>query len=135
MISKYDDAREKGIPKKASILEMLSTLGSATFLTSVTTAIGFASLLSSSVMPMAKFGLYTAVGVLIAYVVTIFFLPVALSKSKKERVFNEKSGSFYPLISKILNKITALNRMHYRKVLVVAVLLQQFYLPVFVTWM
>ena len=123
MISKYDDAREKGIPKKASILEMLSTLGSATFLTSVTTAIGFASLLSSSVMPMAKFGLYTAVGVLIAYVVTIFFLPVALSKSKKERVFNEKSGSFYPLISKILNKITALNRMHYRKVLVVAVLL------------
>lgn len=119
MISKYDDAREKGKDKRGSIIEMLTTLGSATFLTSVTTAIGFASLLSSSVMPMAKFGAYTAIGVLLAYVVTIFFLPVALSKSKKERVFNEKSGSFYPLISRVLNRITAINRLHYGKILVV----------------
>lgn len=118
MISKYDDARENGNGKRRSIIEMLTTLGSATFLTSVTTAIGFASLLSSSVMPMAKFGMYTAIGVLLAYVITIFFLPVALSKSKKERVFNEKSGSFYPLISRALNKITALNRLHYKKILV-----------------
>lgn len=117
MISKYDDAREKGSDKRSSIIEMLTTLGSATFLTSVTTAIGFASLLSSSVMPMAKFGLYTAIGVLLAYVITIFFLPVALSKSRKSRVFNEKSGSFYPLISRVLNKITALNRLHYKKIL------------------
>lgn len=119
MISKYDDAREKGKDKQRSIIEMLTTLGSATFLTSVTTAIGFASLLSSSVMPMAKFGAYTAIGVLLAYVVTIIFLPVALSKSKKERVFNEKSGSFYPLISRVLNRITAINRLHYGKILVV----------------
>jgi len=118
MISKYDDARENGKKKRSSIIEMLTTLGSATFLTSVTTAIGFASLLSSSVMPMAKFGLYTAIGVLLAYVITIFFLPVALTKSKKERVFNEKSGSFYPLISRVLNKITAINRLHYKKILV-----------------
>jgi len=118
MISKYDDARESGKKKRSSIIEMLTTLGSATFLTSVTTAIGFASLLSSSVMPMAKFGLYTAIGVLLAYVITIFFLPVALTKSKKARVFNEKSGSFYPLISRVLNKITAINRLHYKKILV-----------------
>lgn len=117
MISKYDDARENRKEKRGSIIEMLTTLGSATFLTSVTTAIGFASLLSSSVMPMAKFGIYTATGVLLAYVITIFFLPVALSKSKKERVFNEKSGSFYPLISITLSKITALNRLHYKKIL------------------
>jgi len=119
MISKYDDAREKGSDKRSSIIEMLTTLGSATFLTSVTTAIGFASLLSSSVMPMAKFGMYTAIGVLLAYVITIFFLPVALTKSKKSRVFNEKSGSFYPLISRVLSRITAINRLHYKKVLFV----------------
>lgn len=119
MISKYDDARESGKEKRSSIIEMLTTLGSATFLTSVTTAIGFASLLSSSVMPMAKFGLYTAIGVLLAYVITIFFLPVALRKSKKVRVFNEKSGSFYPVISRVMNKITAINRLHYKKILIV----------------
>jgi len=117
MISKYDDARESGIEKRRSIIEMLKTLGSATFLTSVTTAIGFASLLSSSVVPMARFGAYTAAGVLLAYVVTIFFLPVALSKSRKTRVFNEKSGSFYPAIQKVLNRVSAINRVHYKKIL------------------
>ena len=118
MISKYDDAREIGMDKRASILEMLKTLGSATFLTSVTTAIGFASLLSSTVVPMQKFGAYTALGVLLAYVVTIFFLPVLLHKSRKKRVFNEKSGSFYPLISRWLQKISALNRLHYKKTVI-----------------
>lgn len=122
MISKYDDSREKGIEKRKSILEMLSTLGSATFLTSLTTAIGFASLLSSSVVPMARFGAYTALGVLLAYVITIFFLPVALQKSKKGRVFSEKSGSFYPFISSILNRVTALNRLHYKKILLISLL-------------
>lgn len=117
MISKYDDSRESGMDKRGSILEMLTTLGSATFLTSITTAIGFASLLSSTVMPMQKFGLYTALGVLIAYLVTIFFLPVALIKSKKERVFNEKSGSFYPFLKKVLNRIAVLNRRYYNRVL------------------
>lgn len=117
MISKYDDSRESGKDKRSSILEMLTTLGSATFLTSITTAIGFASLLSSTVMPMQKFGLYTALGVLIAYLVTIFFLPVALIKSKKERVFNEKSGSFYPLLKRFLNRISVLNRRYYNRIL------------------
>ena len=119
MISKFDDSRENGRGKRDSIIEMLTTLGSATFLTSVTTAIGFASLLSSSVMPMAKFGVYTAIGVLLAYVITIFFLPVALTKSKKDRVFNEKSGSFYPFITRVLNRIAAINRLHYKKIIVI----------------
>ncbi|MCC5941658.1 MAG: MMPL family transporter [Balneolaceae bacterium] len=118
MISKYDDAREKGLVKSKSIIEMLNTLGNATLLTSVTTAIGFASLISSTVMPMKKFGLYTAVGVILAYLITILFLPAALRLSKKKRVIDEKSGSFYPFINKWLTKLAALNRMHYKKVLI-----------------
>lgn len=118
MISKYDDTREAGKNKKLSIIEMLMTLGSATFLTSVTTAIGFASLLSSTVVPMKKFGLYTALGVLIAYLFTIIFLPAVLSISRKKRVVNEKSGSFYPLISRFLARLAAFNRLHYGKIVI-----------------
>jgi predicted RND superfamily exporter protein len=123
MISKYDDARESGMGKMPSIVEMMKTLGSATLLTSITTAIGFASLLSSSVVPMKKFGIYTAVGVLVAYLITIIFLPAALRLSRKKRVVNEKSSSFYPLISRWLQRLTALNRMNYGKVLVLALLI------------
>lgn len=117
MISKYDDAREKGLVKSKSIIEMLKTLGNATLLTSITTAIGFASLISSTVMPMKKFGLYTALGVILAYLITILFLPAALRLSKKKRVINEKSGSFYPFLNKWLTRLAAINRMHYKKVL------------------
>lgn len=123
MISKYDDARQSGLLKNASIIEMLKTLGNATFLTSVTTAIGFASLLSSTVMPMQKFGIYTAIGVLTAYLITIIFLPAALSFSRKKRVVNEKSGSLYPYLLKWLTKLSAFNRIHYRKILLFASLI------------
>lgn len=118
MISKYDDSREAGRNKEFSILEMMTTLGSATFLTSVTTAIGFASLLSSTVVPMKMFGIYTAMGVLIAYIITIIFLPAALKLSRKKRVVDEKSNYFYPAIHSSLIKMTVLNRKHYKKVLV-----------------
>jgi len=123
MISKYDDSRESGSSKNKSILEMLMTLGNATLLTSITTAIGFATLLTSTVMPMQRFGAYTAVGVLIAYLITILFLPAALSRTGKKRVFNEKSGSLYPFLNHWLNRIAAINRLHYRKVLMLGLLI------------
>lgn len=117
MISKYDDSREAGHDKQFSILEMMTTLGSATFLTSVTTAIGFASLMSSSVVPMKMFGIYTAMGVLLAYIITIIFLPAALKLSRKKRVVDEKSNYFYPAIHSTLKRMSVLNRKHYKKVL------------------
>ena len=123
MISKYDDSRETGMGKKSSIIEMLKTLGNATFLTSVTTAIGFASLISSTVVPMKKFGIYTAMGVLIAYLITIVFLPAALSISRKKRVVDEKSGSFYPFIHHWLIKLSAFNRLYYGKILIAGILI------------
>ncbi len=117
MISKYDDSRESGQNKQLSILEMMTTLGSTTFLTSVTTAIGFASLMSSTVVPMKMFGIYTAMGVLLAYIITIIFLPAALKLSRKKRVVNEKSNPFYPAIHSYLKKMSVLNRKHYKIIL------------------
>jgi len=51
MLSKFDDARLQGYNKADSIKEMLMTLGSATFLTSITTAIGFGTLMTSDIVP------------------------------------------------------------------------------------
>lgn len=116
MISKYDDARDHNHGKRSAILEMLATLGSATFLTSITTAIGFATLLSSTVVPMQRFGFYTAVGVLVAYLVTITFLPVALSMSKQNRVFNVKSGGLYLGIKRFLTGVSIFNRKYYKQI-------------------
>ncbi|MCH8567988.1 MAG: MMPL family transporter [Balneolales bacterium] len=75
MLSKYRDNRLAGMLRSRAMKESLIVLGSATFLTSVTTAVGFATLLTSNVIPMRTFGLYTAIGVMVAYIITIFLLP------------------------------------------------------------
>lgn len=127
MISKYDDSRESGLDKQKSILEMLRTLGSATFLTSITTAIGFASLISSSVVPMKRFGIYTAAGVLIAYMITIAFLPAAMKLTKKKRIVDEKSSAFYPAVHKWLQNLAVFTRMHYGKIIVIGIAITAFF--------
>ena len=127
MISKYDDTREAGLGKRKSIIEMLKTLGSATFLTSITTAIGFASLVSSSVVPMKRFGVYTAVGVLIAYIITIALLPAALKVTKKNRVVDEKSSAFYTTVHRLLKKLAVFTRLSYGKIIIFGVLLTIFF--------
>lgn len=116
MISKFDDAVQSGMQRTKAIVEMVVTLGSATFLTSITTAIGFATLLTSSVVPMKRFGIYTALGVLIAYTITILFLPSLLKITKIKNVFKVNGGKFYIWIGKQLIKLSFFNKKNYRTI-------------------
>lgn len=124
MMSKFDDLIQNGLEKKKAIIQMILTLGSATFLTSITTAIGFGTLLSSSVIPMKRFGLYTAAGVLIAYTITILFLPSILRVTKTKQIFTSgKGGKLYPLLGNWLLKLSAFNRKNYKAIVVVCLLI------------
>jgi hypothetical protein len=60
---------------RAALAEMMVPM----FLTSFTSAVGFLSLVVSDVPLMARFGVTTAIGLMIAYLVTITFLPTMLS--------------------------------------------------------
>lgn len=117
MLSKYDDARLQGFNKRNSIREMLQTLGSATFLTSITTAIGFATLMTSSIVPMKRFGIYTAAGVLIAFIITIFFVPSSLGIANVKNVFKDKSAPIFDFLNRSLDKLSAFNRRNYKPII------------------
>lgn len=123
MISKYDDAQLDGFSKRASITEMLLTLGSATFLTSITTAIGFGTLMTSNIVPMKRFGIYTAVGVLTAFLITITFLPTVLSLYGRKKIFRDKSAYLFDFFSYTLHFISSVNRQHYKKIVLGILLL------------
>jgi hypothetical protein len=116
MISKFDDAVQNGMKQRKAIIEMLITLGSATFLTSITTAIGFGTLMTSSVVPMKRFGIYTAIGVLIAYTITILFLPAILKITNIKKVFKENGGKLYPWIGDKLLLLSDFNKKHFRAI-------------------
>ncbi|MFN3918394.1 MAG: efflux RND transporter permease subunit [Flavobacteriales bacterium] len=76
--SKYLEELRHGSKKEVAIWLTIKDIGLATFLTTFTTALGFATLLASSVLPVNDFGLYAAIGVTLAYVVTMLTLPAVL---------------------------------------------------------
>lgn len=82
ILAKYNDARLEGLTRRAAMRDTISVMGSATFLTSITTFIGFATLLTSNVMPIRRFGIYTAAGVLIAFAITMLLIPSILPRLK-----------------------------------------------------
>lgn len=93
IISKYKDLLAKGKQKKLSIIETFKELRITIFLTSLTTAIGFFSLSISSIKPFRDFGLEAGVGVLIAFVVAITFIPAALYTLKAISIYKKRKSN------------------------------------------
>jgi predicted RND superfamily exporter protein len=95
IMSKYLDELEKGNPKRASIIITIKEIGLATLLTSVTTAVGFTTLLTSKIVPIREFGINAAVGVLIAYFTVIFFTTTLLSFYDLNKLASKKTRTFF----------------------------------------
>jgi predicted RND superfamily exporter protein len=79
VLSKYTDELQKGHSKNEALKITIKEIGLATLMTSLTTAIGFATLLSSRIVPIKTFGITCAAGVMIAYVTVILFLTALLA--------------------------------------------------------
>ncbi len=76
--SKYFEELAKGTAREKIYSLILKEVGFPTFLTLITTVVGFLSLLFSSIRPIREFGIYTSVGVSVAFVLTYTLLPALL---------------------------------------------------------
>lgn len=76
IVSRYLDAKRANNDTEKSVFITIREVGFSTFLTSVTTAIGFFSLYFVNMEPIRIYGVVLGFGVLIAYVLAIFILPV-----------------------------------------------------------
>lgn len=76
--SKYFEELAKGTGREKIYPLILKEVGFPTFLTLLTTVVGFLSLLFSSIKPIKEFGIYTSIGVSIAFVLTYTLLPALL---------------------------------------------------------
>jgi len=68
--------------RKAAIRTAMSAIGGACFLTSLTTAVGFASLSAASMPILRGFGLFAALGIVFAYGTVLLLIPLMLSLSR-----------------------------------------------------
>lgn len=69
LASKYLDELEKGRSRAAAMRITVKEIGKATLITCFTTAIGFASLVTNRTAPIQGFGINSAIGVIVAFVV------------------------------------------------------------------
>ena len=86
IMTKYLDELRNGLSRKLALRITIKEIGLATLLTSLTTAVGFATLLTSRVIPIRDFGINSAMGVIIAYVVVIGFTCPLMSFFPKDKL-------------------------------------------------
>lgn len=101
--SKYMEESYKGTSAKIIYKLIFREVGFPTFLTLLTTIVGFLSLLFSSIKPIRDFGIYTSVGIGIAFILSYSFLPAMLilfPPRKKLAVVGQSN-----LVNKSLTKV------------------------------
>ena len=79
--------------KREALYQTIEKIGTAIFLTSITTSIGFGSLLRSNILIVRQFGTMTAAGVIFAFILTITFLTAMIMLLKQTPTKNLKSYS------------------------------------------
>jgi len=88
VLNRYYELTEKGSLQKEIIVETIKSMYSPVTMTGLTTAAGFLSLLSAFLIPERQFGIFAAVGVMIAVALSLTLVPAILSllsfQTKKE---------------------------------------------------
>ncbi len=95
ILSKYFEELRLGKEKIAAIKVAFKEVGMATFLTSLTTAIGFLTLMTSSIKPISNFGLYTAIGVFVAFLLAYSLLPAVMILIKPPKIASVPSTKVF----------------------------------------
>jgi predicted RND superfamily exporter protein len=82
-MKRYYEIRRLGERPRPAIRKTLAELWSPLVITSITSMIGFASLVISDFSVITRFGIVTSLGIFLALVITFLLLPVVLSFSRK----------------------------------------------------
>lgn len=107
ILTRYVTEIDFGTPKMEAIKITLKESGFASLLTSITTAVGFFSLVTSPIGPISNFGLYTGTSVLLTFVLAYTLLPammVLLDKPKMHRP-SKDGRSWFDLLGNLFRKV------------------------------
>lgn len=100
LVTKYFDELRLGKSKIDAVKVAYKEIGFATLLTSITTAIGFLTLLTVGMKPIHNFGIYTALGVMIAFFLAYTLLPALLILTKPPKIVETSftRNTWYPIL-------------------------------------
>lgn len=126
ILSEFFDKYHVYQDRKKTISFVLDELFSPMLFTSLTSAAGFFSLSFSPIPPVQVFGIFVAVGVLIAWLLTMIFIPayVMLMDVKRFENFGHKHDSKKPgVIDRLLGVVKLISVKHFKIVLTLTIIL------------
>ncbi len=84
ILSEFADRYKPGDDAKAVITKVVEHLFTPMLYTSITSAVGFFSLMLTPIPPVKIFGAFIGFGIFLAFLLTIFFIPAYISRMKPE---------------------------------------------------
>lgn len=84
IISQFFDAYPRFKDRRKTLLHVMEKLFTPMLYTSLTSAAGFASLMLAPIPPVQTFGMFVAFGILLAWLLTIVFVPAYIMMMKEE---------------------------------------------------
>lgn len=120
MMERYSQERGGGMDRREAVRRALLWVGGACLLTSLTTAVGFATLSTANLSILRRFGLYSAAGVMITFATTIVFVPWALDRfGLGPRDGSPSPTRFDGALDSLLTRQARFVRAHPRRVAIV----------------
>lgn len=78
ILSGYVFFRNQNQEHQTALRSVFKKSGLACFLTSITTSVGLLAMILVPIVPMQRFGVFAAISVFIAFILTVFYLPLML---------------------------------------------------------
>ncbi|MCP3923875.1 MAG: RND family transporter [Desulfobacterales bacterium] len=93
MFSEYRDQIMKGFNKVGAVKQTLKHLAIPVIMTSFTTSAAFYSISFTEVIQLKYFGIFTAIGTIVAMIFSLFFIPALLLLLPEKMIMKEKRES------------------------------------------
>lgn len=115
LMKHYFELRDKDQNPQEATRQTFKQMGTPILLTTITTTVGFASLFVSDFSVIQQFGLLTAVGVILALIVTLTLLPALLSFGIRYQPGIQSTKSSYHLLDRFGYRV-----IHHKKSILTA---------------
>ena len=93
IISEFQDQQSRGLARREAIVKALALVGIPCLLTSITTAAGFLSFCGTVIKPARELGIYSAIGVIMAFLLSLIMVTIVFSFGKDKKKVSDLEGS------------------------------------------
>ncbi len=120
VVAEYYELARPGTPAGEVVLETLRKTGMPVLITALTTALGFAALAVNRIVSIREMGLFSAAGILFAFLLSVTLVPAILCLLPLPK---RRADRFSPVLTSTLQRISRLDIRYRRPIILAGILI------------